>query len=71
MGKTSFSIEAAREDDLAANGDEATLYGFGATQKLDDRGTELYVGIRQYELDRRGTKFDDILMGMVGVRVVF
>lgn len=71
VGKTSFSIEAGREDDLAANGDEATVYGIGATQRLDDWGTELYAGVRVYDLDRSGASIDNISAGMLGAMVTF
>jgi hypothetical protein len=71
LGKTSFSIEAAQENDLAANGDEGTLYGVGAAQRLDDWGTEVYAGARVYELDRPGANFDNIIAGMVGAWVRF
>lgn len=70
-GKTYFSIEAGRENDLAANGDEATVYGVGVAQRLGDWGTEVYAGFRFYELDRSGANLDDITAGMVGAIVTF
>lgn len=71
IGNTSFSIDAAREHDLAANGDDGTLLGFGATQRFDEYNTELYAGIRNYDLDRSGTPTDDITIGMIGAFVAF
>ena len=71
VGKTAFSIGYASQDDLAATGDDATFFEFGATQKLDKWGTELYAGYRRYDLDRSGASFDDISVGMVGAMVTF
>ena len=71
IGKTSFSVEGAWQDDLSGDGDDASLYGFGLSQRLDRYGTELYAGFRVYELDRNGANFDDIPAGMLGAFVQF
>ncbi len=70
-GQTAFSVELGRVDDLAANGDEAIVYGISVTQGLDDWGTELYAGFRIYDLDRPGTSTDNIAASMVGAIVTF
>jgi hypothetical protein len=71
IGKTALSIDYHQTDDLAASGDRGRAYGLQAVQNLDSWGTELYVNLRNHELDRPGRRFDDLLIGMVGARVRF
>jgi uncharacterized coiled-coil protein SlyX len=71
FGKTAFSIDYIKADDVAATGDEATAYGFFAVQKLPKFGTEIYGGIRNHELDRPGGNFDDVQAVLLGTRVKF
>jgi len=71
FGKTALAFDLGQVDDLAAVGDDGTLYGFGVVQNITDWGTELYTVWRHFELDRPGAKFDDINVGMAGVRVKF
>jgi len=70
-GETAFSIDYHSTEDLAMNGDEADSIGLQAVQKVDDWGTEFYVGLRQYSLDRAGADFDDVIGVLAGARVKF
>ena len=71
LGKTSFSIDYGNFDDVAGFGDEATSYGIAAVQHIDRIGTDVYLGIRNYELERPGTQFQDVTAVLVGARVKF
>lgn len=70
-GTTAFSIDYHNTDDLAMNGDKADSIGLQAVQNVDDWGTEFYLGLRQYSLDRAGSSFDDVLGVLAGARVKF
>lgn len=71
IGKTALSVDFVQTEDLAANGDEATSYGAFAVQHFSEYGTELYAGVRNHELDRTGSNFDDIMAAIAGARVKF
>lgn len=75
MGDHAFSVDYHRSDDTlsgaAAVGDEATSYGAQYVRTLKDWSTEAYVGIRNYELDRTGSDFQDVLGVLAGARVKF
>lgn len=51
--------------------DEFTSYGAFVVQNIDRAGTELYLGVRNHELDRPAANFDDILAVLAGARVKF
>ena len=70
-GDTAFAIDYYDGDDIAAKSDESKTYGFFVVQNLKMYGTELYVGLRNYELDRKGADFDDITAVLAGARVKF
>lgn len=75
MGVHAFSVDYHRSDDTlsgaAAVGDEATSYGAQYVRTIKDWSTEAYVGIRNYELDRTGSDFQDVLGVLAGARVKF
>jgi predicted porin len=71
VGETRFSVDYARNDDVAQDGDEAKSVGFQAVQNFPEWGSEYYIGYRWYGLDREQTDFDDINAVMTGVRVKF
>lgn len=75
IGKTAFAIDYTQaeeiQDELAASNDEFTAYGAFVVQGIDKIGTELYLGVRNHELDRTGSNFDDILAVLAGARVKF
>ena len=71
FGKTAVSGHYGLTDDLQAQGDEFTSWGFAAVQKIDIASTELFAFFRQYNLDRPGADFETIDLGGVGARVKF
>ncbi len=72
IGQTALAIDFAQTDDLNADGDEATSYGAFVVQNLDPVATELYLGIRNHELDpASGPDPDDIIAVLAGARVKF
>ena len=71
MGTTAFSIDYGQYDDFAEEGGEATVYSVAAVQKVDDWGTEFYLGVRQHEYDENSTDYDDIFAVMSGARLKF
>lgn len=71
FGATSIAVDYQTVNDLNQNGDEAHTYGAFAVQRYDKIGAELYLGARNYELDRPGSNFDDILAVLVGGKVRF
>ena len=70
-GKTSFSVDYHETDDAKLSGDEASSYGFQMVQRIDDWATEAYLGLRNYELSRPGTEFEDVTAILAGARVKF
>lgn len=71
MGPTAFSVDFAKADAVAQNGDTFTSVGAFVVQHLSDHGTELYLGVRHHDLDREGESFKDITVGSVGGRQKF
>jgi len=68
-GKTSFSIDYYEGEDIAsAVSGDSTSYGFGAVQKINPIGTELYLSVRNHEVDNTD---DDIIAAFVGARIKF
>jgi hypothetical protein len=71
FGRSFTAVDVNRNDDVAAEGDEATSIGLFAVQTIRDWGIDLYGGYRWHELDRRDADFDDIHTFSLGSRVRF
>ena len=71
VGETRFSVDYARNDDVAQDGDEAKSVGVQAVQDFPEWGTEYYIGYRWHQLDRQLADFNDINALMTGLRVKF
>ena len=71
IGNTAFAIDYTRAENIGLDGDEATSYGLGVVQDLEKFGTQIYLGVRNHELDRTGSTFDDVLTTLAGARVKF
>lgn len=71
FGGTFTSIDLTRNDNVAAEGDEATTVGLFAVQTISDFGIDLYGGYRWHKLDRSGADFDDIHTFSLGSRIRF
>ncbi len=72
-GETRFSVDYARNEDVAQDDDDATSMGVQVVQDIPDWGMEYYLGYRWHELDRGegSTDFDDVNAVMSGVRMKF
>jgi len=71
IGDTSFGIDYTEAEDVDLANDEFTSYGAYVVQNIDNLGTQLYLGVRQHELDRPGSDFDDILAVLGGALIKF
>lgn len=72
VGKTALAVDVGYNEDVAREGDEAFMYGAYAVQNIDAAATELYVGVRNFELERRNVgDLDNILTVWSGARVKF
>jgi predicted porin len=70
-GATTFSLDYGNTQDLASIDDEATAYGIFLIQEIKKVSTELYLGYRQFSLDRPGSDVEDIGLLVGGARVKF
>lgn len=70
-GPTALAVDYYNGEDIAQAGDESTVYGAFAVQNLSDYGTEFYLGMRNYELERQGAELDDVFAVLGGARVKF
>lgn len=71
FGPTVFSVDYYLSNDQGAAGEESTAYGVAAVQKVSKIGTDLYLGLRNYELERTGLSLEDIFVATGGARVKF
>ena len=67
IGETHFGVSLGQYNDFAQNGDEATSLGIGIVQDLESIGSNLWILVRNHELDRAGNDdFDDIFIVSTG-----
>ncbi|MEE9316915.1 MAG: porin [Rhodospirillales bacterium] len=67
IGETHFGVSYGQYNDFSQNGDEATSLGFGIVQDLEPIGSNLWLLVRNHELDRTGTdSFHDIFIVSAG-----
>ena len=72
IGDTGFGVDFTYSENVSAENDEGTSFGFAAIQLLEDYGTELYAQFRVFDLDRDDSPaVDEIYVGTVGTRVKF
>ncbi len=71
LGKTAFSVDFHRTEELNQAGDQFTSYGVFAVQNVTDIGGQFYVGLRNHDLDRTGADLEDVFATLVGARIVF
>jgi hypothetical protein len=70
-GLSALAVDYYHGDEIEDNGDKAQTYGAFVVQQIEDYGTDLYLGLRNYSLDRRDENLDDIFAVMAGARVKF
>lgn len=71
LGSTSFSLDYGYNEDVKQRDDEAQTFGIFAVQKIDKAATDLYAGLRWYDLDRDGLDTDSITAVWTGARLRF
>ncbi len=71
LGKTSFSVDYGKNENIANNGDKATTWSVAAVQDMSSWGTEVYLAFRNYQLESDQTSFDDVNAVLAGARVKF
>ena len=71
IGETALAVDYYYGENIDLNDDEATSVGLLAVQNVDRIGTELYAGLRSYELEASDVGVDDIYGVLVGARLKF
>ena len=67
IGDTHFGVSYGQYEDFSANGDEATSMGVGVVQDLEPIGSNLWLLVRNHELDQAGSNdFGDIFIVSTG-----
>ncbi len=70
VGKHAVSVDYGRGDDFAVAGDQADTFGLGYVY-TPQKWLELYAGVKQHQLDRPGSSFDNVSFVTVGSRLKF
>lgn len=71
-GTTNIFVDYQNTEDLGANGDDATYWGFQIVQILKDYATELFVAFSVADFDdSTATTDDDLTTGLFGARLKF
>lgn len=72
FGKTAFSIDFGYDKDAPSDGDDGKTAGVVALQSIAGYGTELFAGLRAYDLDQsEGVDTSTIYVATAGTRVKF
>lgn len=68
IGQTHFGLSYGEYKNFAQNGDKATETGFGIVQDLDPIGSNVWLLVRNHQLDRAdNANYDDIFITSLGV----
>ncbi|OXY82553.1 porin [Oceanimonas doudoroffii] len=70
-GKTAMSVDYHVANHADERSDKATSVGVQMVQNVDDWATELYVGYRNYDLERADENLDDANALIAGARIKF
>lgn len=71
VGKTNFSIDYFKNEDVSQDGDDADSWALAVVQNVPDWGTDFYFAFRQYMYDNDTENYDDINVVMTGARLKF
>lgn len=72
IGATAFSVDFGFNKDAPNNDDDGKTVGLVALQNIKQYGTELFVGVRGYDLDQgNGPDTSTIYVGTFGTRIKF
>lgn len=70
-GTTALSLDYGIYNDIDRDGDDGRTLGLMAVQNIDKWASEVYAGLRCYDLDRTGRNYDNIHALMAGFRLKF
>ena len=70
LGTTALAVDYTVSEDVLGIDDESTSYGLLAVQNIDKASTELYIGVRNFEIDGAGD-LDDVTAVLAGARFKF
>ncbi|WP_027858164.1 porin [Marinobacterium jannaschii] len=70
-GKTSFSVDYRKNQDMLRANDELTGYGIQAVQSIAEYDTDVYFGVNRYERNRAGVDYEPVTVALLGARVKF
>ncbi|MFP2767880.1 hypothetical protein [Oceanisphaera sp. KMM 10153] len=70
-GKTAFSADYHVANHAQVRSDKAKSVGVQMVQNVDNWATELYVGYRNYDLERAGENLDEVDAVIAGARIKF
>ncbi|WP_417614465.1 porin [Oceanisphaera sp.] len=70
-GKTALSADYHVANHAVERSDKAKSVGVQMVQSVDDWATELYVGYRNYDLERAGENLDEVDALIAGARIKF
>jgi len=73
VGPTAFAVDYGTYTDInrTSNNDDADTFGIFVVQNVTQWKTELYLGYRNYSLNRAGSDFEDVNAVMTGIRIKF
>lgn len=72
VGPTGFGADVTYGENVSGQGDEGYSVGLSAIQLFSEFGTEVYVQVRGFDLERgTGDNPDSIIVGTTGARVKF
>ena len=65
------SIDYYYGEEIDVPEDEGQSVGFGFVQSIDAFATDIYLGLRNYDLDREGADLENIFAVLTGARIKF
>jgi len=71
LGKTAFSVDYFRQDDLRVQGDRAESIGFTILQKWAENGLDFYAGYRLFDVRRSDIDLKDLDVLYLGAALSF
>lgn len=70
-GTTAVALDHAFNQDVSRRGDKARAFGVLFNQTITSWSTDIYAGVRWYDLSRYGSAYHDLVAAMTGVRFKF
>lgn len=70
-GATMLAVDYSRNEEIAQADDLAESFALIVNQRVEAIASEIYATVRNYALDRPGEDYDDLLVFMGGIKIVF